>query len=73
MFATELGAYLRKKKPPFALVARVEGDGAIRVSLRSEDGFDVSAIARKYGGNGHPGAAAFLIPAGAPLPWTVVK
>lgn len=72
MFATELGAYLRKKKPPFALIIRADEDGGIRVSLRADSTVDVSKIAQKYGGNGHPGSAAFLIPFGTPLPWTVI-
>jgi hypothetical protein len=70
LFATELGAQLREKHPPFAMIARDEADGSIRVSLRGVKEFDVSAIARKYGGNGHPGSAAFSLPRSAPLPWT---
>lgn len=34
-------------------------DGHWICSLRSDGNFDVSALAREYGGNGHPGAAGF--------------
>lgn len=63
-----LGNELAKKQPPFALMVRAAVDG-LRVSLRSDGTFDVAEIARKYGGNGHTGAAAFSIPWGAPVPW----
>lgn len=46
---------------------------AIRVSLRSQKGVDVSAIARKYGGNGHPQSSAFSLSYGDPIPWTVAE
>ncbi|MDO8408162.1 MAG: hypothetical protein Q7S95_02925 [bacterium] len=68
MFITELGARLREKQPPFALIARVSAVG-IRVSLRGDGSVDVAKIAQKYGGNGHPNSAAFTIFWGAPIPW----
>lgn len=37
-------------------------DGKITLSLRGSDSCDVSAIAKKYGGGGHKGAAGFTIP-----------
>lgn len=73
LFATELGSLLRTKKPPFAMIARAEADGSLRVSLRGTDAVDVSEIARKYGGNGHPGSAAFSLPRDAAIPWTPIK
>jgi len=36
----------------------------IKVSLRSTDGFDVSAVAARFGGGGHPRAAGCFIPGG---------
>jgi phosphoesterase RecJ-like protein len=39
----------------------VERDECIKVSMRSKDTFDVSEIAVKYGGGGHPNAAGFGI------------
>ncbi len=63
-----LGHELAQKQPPFAMMVRAAVDG-VRVSLRSNGTFDVANVARKYGGNGPPGAAAFSIPWGAPIPW----
>jgi len=40
-------------------------DGKIQVSLRSRGDFDVSELARKFGGGGHKGAAGFEIEAWA--------
>jgi hypothetical protein len=68
MFTTAVGMRLAERYPPFSLIAHARAD-SIRVSMRSVKDFDVSAIARKYGGNGHPNAAAFSIPWGTPLPW----
>lgn len=72
MFTSDVGNRLARLKPPFAIVAKLHGD-AINVSLRSDESIDVSAIARKYGGNGHPHASAFRIKWGDPLPWTVIQ
>ncbi len=72
MFSSDVGNLLAKLKPPLALVANMHGD-VLNVSLRSDDSVDVSAIARKYGGNGHPRASAFRITWGDPLPWQVIK
>jgi oligoribonuclease NrnB/cAMP/cGMP phosphodiesterase (DHH superfamily) len=37
------------------------GDGKVVYSLRSRNGFDVSALAEKFGGGGHPAAAGFQL------------
>lgn len=71
MFASDVGNYLAKERPPLGLVVNLHGD-VLNVSLRSTPEVDVSAIARKYGGNGHPQAAAFRISWGDPLPWSVL-
>jgi uncharacterized protein len=68
MFITDVGSRLTLKRPPIALVARVGATG-IRVSLRSDGSVDVSKLAQKYGGNGHPNSAAFSLAWGAPIPW----
>lgn len=70
-FVSDVAHKLAKLRPPFALVARVHADG-LRVSLRGDDSVDLSAIARKYGGNGHPAAAAFSLPWGTLIPWTPI-
>jgi bifunctional oligoribonuclease and PAP phosphatase NrnA len=43
-----------------ALLLRVHAD-AIRVNLRAKTGFDVSAVARRWGGGGHTAAAGFTL------------
>lgn len=72
MFASDVGNMLATKLPPFALIARAQKDG-LRVSMRrakGNDSVDLAKIAQKYGSNGHPFAAAFSVPWGAPIPWT---
>lgn len=70
MFKSDVGNHLARLKPPFGIIVSFHGD-VLTVSLRSID-IDVSAIARKYGGNGHPHASAFILKWGDPLPWTVL-
>lgn len=67
-----VGNQLYKKLPPFALIvtAHVHGFG---VSIRSDGSVDVSKIASKYGGGGHPGSAGFFIPNGETMPWVEVE
>jgi len=71
MFISDVGNRLAVLKPPFGMIANFHTD-MISVSLRSDASIDVSAIARKYGGNGHPQASAFRLNWGDPLPWTIV-
>ena len=72
MFASDVGNLFAHSKPPIGIVTNLHGD-VLNVSLRSTPEVDVSAIARKYGGNGHPQASAFRLAWGDPLPWTVIK
>lgn len=67
--ASFVGHTLAKKKGPLALIATVKPDH-LRVSMRGDGSVDLTKIAQKYGGNGHPNAAAFSIPLGEPVPWT---
>lgn len=71
-FVSDIGHELVTQRPPISLIASVSATD-VRVSLRSDKTVDVAALARKYGGNGHPAAAGFRIPLGAPVPWTVIK
>ncbi|MDQ7829819.1 MAG: DHHA1 domain-containing protein [Armatimonadota bacterium] len=48
-----------------------ETDAGVRVSLRSRDGVRSHAIAARFGGGGHPGAAGCLLP--GPLPEAVAR
>lgn len=59
---------LYMKLPPFAIVATANPNG-FGVSLRGDSSVDVSKIAAKYGGGGHPGSAGFFIPNGEHMPW----
>jgi phosphoesterase RecJ-like protein len=46
-----------------AAVLKEREEGVTRVSFRSNPGVDVAAIARRFGGGGHPQAAGATIPA----------
>lgn len=70
MFASDVGNRLAHIKPPLGIIVNFHGD-VLNVSLRSDPSVDVSALARKYGGNGHPQASAFRLKWGDPLPWVV--
>lgn len=72
MFASDVGNQLATIKPPLGIIVNFHGD-ILNVSLRSDKSVDVSAIARKYGGNGHPQASAFRLTWGDPLPWSVIS
>jgi uncharacterized protein len=75
MFTSDVGNALASMRPPFALVVNPSIDG-FRVSLRrakGDESVDLAKIAQKYGGNGHPFAAAFSLPWGSPLPWTLAE
>lgn len=75
MFATELGTQLRKKGGAFTLITRNDAHGSMRVSMRAGDNktVNLAELAQKYGGNGHPGSAAFSLEWGAPIPWEVIE
>jgi oligoribonuclease NrnB/cAMP/cGMP phosphodiesterase (DHH superfamily) len=72
MFISELGNKLYKERPPFALIVRASATG-LRVSLRGDGSVDLTKIAAKYGGNGHPQSSAFSINWGDPIPWKVIR
>ncbi|MDE1966219.1 MAG: hypothetical protein KGI41_03190 [Patescibacteria group bacterium] len=67
-----VGNALARKKGPFALIVHARRS-AVRVSLRGDGTIDVAAIARKYGGNGHPSSAAFSFPWGTVPPWEKIE
>lgn len=64
---SELGNELCKLYPdePFSVSYCDRADGVRSYSLRSNNGFDVSAVAKYYGGGGHPAAAGFSLPSPA--------
>lgn len=63
-----VGNALYTKQPPFALVVTAHPTG-YGVSIRGDGSVDVSKIAEKYGGGGHPGSAGFFIPNNSVMPW----
>lgn len=63
-----VGNILAKKMPPFGLVMSVHPHG-LGVSIRGDGTVDVSAIAQKYGGNGHPTSSGFHIPWQSEMPF----
>lgn len=71
-FASQIGNALCREKFPMAIVWQRSG-GRIDVSLRSEGDFDVSGIAKKYGGGGHKNAAGFKFDAQWDFPWQIQK
>lgn len=66
-----VGNLLAKKKGPCALVVSAHPNG-YGVSIRGDGSVDVSKIAQKFGGNGHPNSAGFLISREGPFPWTLI-
>ncbi|KND50664.1 MAG: hypothetical protein ABA06_04375 [Parcubacteria bacterium C7867-001] len=66
-----VGNLLAKKKGPCALVISAHPNG-YGVSIRGDGSVDVSKIAQKFGGNGHPNSAGFLIRREGPFPWTII-
>ncbi len=73
VFESDLGHALAKKRPPFGIVWRMESNGDIGVSLRSNGKVDVSKVAAKYGGGGHKKAAGFEVKKGKKVPWKVIR
>ncbi len=51
----------------FAASYYIRNDGKLVFSLRSKDNFDVSAIAKQFGGGGHKNAAGFTVDANRKL------
>lgn len=63
---------LYTQMPPFAIIATAHPNG-FGVSLRGNESVDVSKIAEKYGGGGHPGSAGFFVPNGSVMPWVEIE
>ena len=61
-FSSEAGNILAEKSKTFGMTWVLNDDGHVHVSLRSVGEFDVSKIARNYGGGGHRNASGFKVP-----------
>jgi len=61
-FFSEVGEELCKRyhDAPFSAYYLDRKDGKRQWGLRSRSGFDCSAVAKQYGGGGHPGAAGWV-------------
>lgn len=60
-FASDVGHELCKKSGTFGATYFTEKNGSVKWSLRSEGDFDVSKIAKYFGGGGHKNAAGFTL------------
>lgn len=67
-----VGNKLYTKIPPFAIIVTAHPNG-FGVSLRGDGSVDVSKIAEKYGGGGHPGSAGFFVPNNSVMPWVEIE
>lgn len=67
--ASDLGHELANKSSTFGLVWSMAGDGQVHCSLRSNGEYDVSAIAKAFGGGGHRNAAGFSTDIKTILAW----
>lgn len=67
--ASDLGHELANKSGTFGLVWSMAGNGQIHCSLRSNGDYDVSAIAKVFGGGGHRNAAGFSTDIGTLIGW----
>ena len=67
--ASDLGHELANKSGTFGLVWSMAGDGQVHCSLRSNGEYDVSAIAKAFGGGGHRNAAGFSTDINTLLRW----
>lgn len=56
---SEVGHELAKKSGSFGLIWYLNADNRANCSLRSEGDYDVSELAKKFGGGGHKNAAGF--------------
>lgn len=60
-FASDLGHVLANRSGTYGLVWNVLSNGQVQCSLRSNGDYDVSAIAKRFGGGGHKNAAGMRV------------
>ena len=66
---SDVGHELANQSGTFGLLWSIDKDGQCKCSLRSNGGYDVSAIAKAFGGGGHAQAAGFEVPITTLLGW----
>jgi hypothetical protein len=69
---SDVGHELANQSGTFALCWTINKDGKCICSLRSNGEYDVSAIAKAFGGGGHPNAAGFEVDIQTLLGWIKV-
>ena len=62
-FASDVGNILATNSGTFGATYYTTGKGAVKWSIRSNGDYDISAIAKAYGGGGHKNAAGFTLEA----------
>lgn len=67
---SDVGHELANQSGTFGLLWRIDKDNTCICSLRSNGDYDVSAIAKAFGGGGHKNAAGFTIDIQTLLAWT---
>lgn len=68
-FTSDVGHKLAKDCGTYGLMWHTVDGVEARCSLRSDGDYDVSAIAKQFGGGGHKNAAGFSVPLQALLSW----
>lgn len=72
MFSSDVGHELANRSGTFGLCWSLNKDGVTaNCSLRSTGDYDVSAIAKKFGGGGHMNSAGFSVPVKELLTWII--
>lgn len=66
---SDVGHELATQSGTFGLLWYINKDGKCLCSLRSNGDYDVSAIAKSFGGGGHKNAAGFEVPVETLLEW----
>ena len=69
---SRVGNLLAQAHPPIAIVVTAHPEGC-GVSIRGDGSVDVSEIAARFGGGGHPNSSGFLIPNEGPYPWKLLR
>jgi hypothetical protein len=67
--SSDVGHELAGQSRTFGLCWSMDKDGKVKCSLRSNDDYDVSAIAKAFGGGGHRNAAGFEVDIETLLGW----
>ena len=67
--ASDVGHQLANQSGTYGLLWHIDRDGKCQCSLRSNGDYDVSAIAKVFGGGGHKNAAGFSVPIATLLGW----